>query len=81
MEEVVKWLKDNEKCSMCGYCCVVEICPIYKRVFGEAEPPCPALKGNKCELVGKGLDELLGIGEGCGSKRGWRKITEMGGFK
>lgn len=58
------------KCSRCGYCCLVERCPVSKELYGPSDETCPALDFEQdlaiCKLAvtdeGK---KFLGIGEGC----------------
>lgn len=42
---VLKKPKEGQPCNGCGLCCMLEVCAIGARVYGEDQPaPCPGLQ-------------------------------------
>jgi len=61
-------------CNNCGYCCLMEVCPVGQRITGKDIGPCTLLVSEEgtnkhyCRLAlsgGAEIKEDLGIGVGC----------------
>ena len=56
-------MKFPNKCCQCGFCCLVEQCPISIEIYG-SKKTCPALTFQNDKAICKHID-IVPIGDGC----------------
>lgn len=74
--------KMGQPCNNCGWCCLVEVCPVGQELGGGTEAPCKMLitQGDKhyCNLAADPrLREIIDVGGGCDARTAMEQLEEL----